>query len=281
MARDLFRKAAIDKISSPEQLDDLIDIISPKSWIIVIAAIFITIAALIWGVWGSVSYKVYGKGIILNSEGISKIQSDISGRVTDIKVIKGNYVRKGTVLAEITLKDENNEEIRREIKAVNAGFIIDVLKREGEFLEQGESIFSIEIKEKDFIELVVYSYVAAENGKDLKKGMFVEMEVGNFKKEEYGFLLGRIKSIAPYPATKNGMIHTIGNENLVSEFLQEGSVVEVEIELITGGKDSNSGYMWSANRNPRIFIQTGTLCKVGVTTRNIRPVNLIFPELKF
>lgn len=281
MAKDLFRKAAIDKISSPEQLDDVIDIISPKSWIILIAAILILAAAVIWGIWGNISYKVHGNGIILNSEGISKFQSDISGRIVSINVIKGNYVHRGTILAEIEIKDENNKSIISEMKSVNSGFIIDIFKREGEFIEQGDSLFGIEIKENDFIDLTVYSYISAENGKDIKKGMFVEMEVGNFKKEEYGFLLGRIKSIAPYPATKEGMIHTIGNEKLVSEFTQEGSVVEVEIELLPGRKDSHSGYKWSANRNPKIFIQTGTLCKVGITTRNIRPVNLIFPNLKF
>lgn len=280
MSTDLYRKAAIDKISSPEQLDDVIDIVSLKSWFFIAATFLILTALIIWGFFGSISYKVYGKGIILNSEGSLQIKHHLPGKIKKIMVNKGNYVQSGKIISEIYNYESSQEGEVYQIRAPKTGFVIDTFKREGEFLNVGEALMSIEIKERDFIELVVYSYIAAENGKDIKKGMFVEMEVGSFKKEEYGFLLGRIKSIDLYPSTKEGMFHTIGNENLVSEFSQNGSVVKVEIALIPGGENSHSGYKWSANRNPRIFIQTGTLCKIGVTTKNIKPINLVFPNLK-
>ena len=45
---NLYRKAALDKISSPEQLDQAITVSSPLSWLAVAAVALIVAATLIW-----------------------------------------------------------------------------------------------------------------------------------------------------------------------------------------------------------------------------------------
>lgn len=48
MNNKLFRKTSIDRVSSPEQLDDYIKVSQPSAWIVIIAAIVLLAALLVW-----------------------------------------------------------------------------------------------------------------------------------------------------------------------------------------------------------------------------------------
>ena len=52
MNDNLFRKKNIDKIASPEQLDDYIHISNPSAWIVLAAFTILLIGVCIWGVFG-------------------------------------------------------------------------------------------------------------------------------------------------------------------------------------------------------------------------------------
>ena len=45
----LFRKSSLDRVQSPEQLNDYIRVPNPSGWVVVIATLVFLIAALIWG----------------------------------------------------------------------------------------------------------------------------------------------------------------------------------------------------------------------------------------
>jgi len=49
----LFRKAALERLSSPEQLDKAITVSSPLSWVALIGVTLIIAAAIFWFVQGS------------------------------------------------------------------------------------------------------------------------------------------------------------------------------------------------------------------------------------
>ena len=54
MDNSIYRKKAMDKISSPEQLDDFIQVARPKIWLIMGAIIILTVGAAVWAVFGVV-----------------------------------------------------------------------------------------------------------------------------------------------------------------------------------------------------------------------------------
>ena len=54
MNNNIFRKKSIDKVSSPEKLDDYIRVTTPGVWIVLIAIVLLLIGAVIWGVFGNV-----------------------------------------------------------------------------------------------------------------------------------------------------------------------------------------------------------------------------------
>lgn len=60
---EIFRKVALDKMSSPEQLDRLPAVSSTRAWL-ALAAVAVLLAVFIgWGFWGSIPVKVSGQGI--------------------------------------------------------------------------------------------------------------------------------------------------------------------------------------------------------------------------
>ena len=50
----IFRKESLDKVSSPEKLDDYIRVTTPSVWITLIAIVLLLIGAIVWGIFGEV-----------------------------------------------------------------------------------------------------------------------------------------------------------------------------------------------------------------------------------
>ena len=48
----IFRKKSIDRVSSPEQLNDYIRVCNPSIWMVIVAVIILLIGVCIWGVMG-------------------------------------------------------------------------------------------------------------------------------------------------------------------------------------------------------------------------------------
>ncbi|HAG04352.1 MAG TPA: hypothetical protein DCG28_02825 [Lachnospiraceae bacterium] len=48
MNEEIFRKKSIEKISSPEKLDDYIKVARPSAWLLLAAIIVLMIGALVW-----------------------------------------------------------------------------------------------------------------------------------------------------------------------------------------------------------------------------------------
>jgi hypothetical protein len=97
MANPVFRKESLNKISSPEQLDDYIKVSNMGVWMIIAAAIIIIAAVLVWGIVGQLQTVVNVSGIAQNGvvtcylPDVSSIETgdsveigDIAGTVTDI-----------------------------------------------------------------------------------------------------------------------------------------------------------------------------------------------------
>lgn len=69
----LFRQSAIDKLHSPEQLDKMIIVTKPSTWIAIAGIAFVIVIALIWSVLGSIPSKITGDGIFLAGNGVSYV----------------------------------------------------------------------------------------------------------------------------------------------------------------------------------------------------------------
>ena len=54
MNNSIFRQKSIDKVSSPEKLDDYIRVTTPSVWIVLIAIVMLLVGGIVWSVFGEV-----------------------------------------------------------------------------------------------------------------------------------------------------------------------------------------------------------------------------------
>lgn len=72
---DIYRKAALERLSSPEELDSLMQVTTPKGWLALLSLGGLIIVALLWGVFGRVPTKISGQGMILERIGASHLEA--------------------------------------------------------------------------------------------------------------------------------------------------------------------------------------------------------------
>jgi HlyD family secretion protein len=110
--QNLFRKAALDKATSPEQLDLVMQVTSPMGWLAMatIAAIIFMIA--IWSVVGTIPDLVEGQGVLIRGERLAEIKAAVPGTVARLNVAPDTLVQAGQVVAVI---NRDRSEIERKI----------------------------------------------------------------------------------------------------------------------------------------------------------------------
>lgn len=59
MSESIFRKKSIDKISSPEQLNDYVKVANPGIWMLMIGIIILLIGVCIWGIIGRLDTTIH------------------------------------------------------------------------------------------------------------------------------------------------------------------------------------------------------------------------------
>jgi len=58
MNNTIFRKSSIDRLKSPEQLNEYIRVARPGVWLLLSAIILLLVGVLIWGVFGTVESRI-------------------------------------------------------------------------------------------------------------------------------------------------------------------------------------------------------------------------------
>jgi len=93
-----------ERLDSPEQLDQLVQVSTSASWLLLVAFTGLVLAALGWGVFGRVDTRVQGEGVLLGGP-IHLVVARGSGPVTRLAVEVGDRVEVGEVVAELELPD--------------------------------------------------------------------------------------------------------------------------------------------------------------------------------
>ncbi|MEW9122499.1 MAG: NHLP bacteriocin system secretion protein [Thermotaleaceae bacterium] len=470
MKKEIFRKTSLERLSSPEQLDQLMSVTTPKAWFALMAIATVLVASISWGVLGSIPSKTYGQGILIRSGGVQNITHGSSGKISDVRVKQGDLIKQGDIVArmenhklveeilalkkqlqemekvqaklsdfseaefqselyelyelsrriedaEATMKiheanynkqkaaanvtsielqsymnllekakinvatardnverldllykggavsktelesaqrafaleelelvsaeqrvqalpvkekeiieelktqksqlDQSiinikllNEELKdreKKLSTTNASKIIDTKKQmdtlqkeldfssnivaqssgrilevkvnKGDIIQPGISLFSFVEEGGTINSLEVVVYVPGGEGKKIFPGMEAQISPTIVKKEEFGYMLGRVISVSEYPATTQGMMLTLGNEELVAQLSGKNAPIEVRIELILDAS-TLSGYKWSTPQGPPMEIDSGTLCSASITVSRQKPIRMVIPKIK-
>lgn len=119
----LFRKSALDKLSSPERLDVLMQVTSPKGWAALTMMGIILSGTMVWGFVGNIPSLAMANGILIPEGGLRQLFSNGEGQVTKLLVEKNTAIDEGTVIAELSMPDiedkirvaqQRRDDLRRE-----------------------------------------------------------------------------------------------------------------------------------------------------------------------
>ena len=164
-----------------------------------------------------------------------------------------------------------------------AGRVVELKVKLGEIIERGSSMFTLipaeALSGNSNTELTAVIYVPPGEGKQIKVGMAVALSPSTAKRDEFGFLLGKVRWIAEAPSTPEGMAYTLKNKQLVQNLSNNAAPIEVVVTL-ERDPSTPSGYKWSSSRGPNIKINGGTLVQADVTVREMPLLALVIPPLR-
>lgn len=411
MSDGMFRKKALGKLASPEQLDELMKVTGTRSWLALVALCAIVATAIGWGIYGSIPTRVSGQGVLTRPTGVFSVPSNSQGPVARVLVQEGDMIQTGQLIAEITQVDlvaqiaeaeselaavaaqhekvlafcdaqrklkmdyfttqraelesdikeeraflaeikkmaanieilrkqevasenevaqirqallqvqseirtmddqlnaiptnetETNynlaekrflsekavDDIRRKIQLLKtrleiaakilspySGRVLEVMVDEGSVVNVGTSILNVEMLDETMRATI---FVPDTQGKKVARDMVVEITPSTVKREEYGYILGKVTNVSDFPATREGMKRLLQNESLVEELSSGGVPIQIDVSLALDPK-TPSGYKWSSRRSPRLKISSGTICNGSIVVREQPPITLVIPFLK-
>jgi HlyD family secretion protein len=99
---NVFRKVSLDRLSSPEQLDQLMQVTDARGWIILSAFGIVLTTAVLWGFLGNIAHDVPCSGMLVKSGGVLEVSALSNGRITDLAVRVGDMVTEGQVVARMS-----------------------------------------------------------------------------------------------------------------------------------------------------------------------------------
>jgi HlyD family secretion protein len=421
----IFRRVALERLSSPEQLDQLVPAMPFHLWLVLGPLVAIALGALIWGWFGSIPSTVTGQALLVNRAGLSDATAKGTGRVTGLTVKSGDMVKAGQVLAhvlqpeladriekgeerlaELRALESSQEPVRKESQSLAAaaadqqrsallhqievatenikimrdrlatqtqllhdglvterevlttrsemvsseinveslksqlrqleltrldrsrgakgesihgaaqitemeraqdsliklrdesstvaapvdGRVVEVRSENGALVGQGQPVAIIErtvaaanspnnaAQPAAPLMLSVLAYIPAGQGKRVFPGMEARVVLASVKREEYGYLEGKVLGVSPYPVTPASMEVTLHNESLVRAMEAGGVAVEVQIALEAA--ETVSGYKWSTQSGPPNDLATGTPATVEIVVQRQRPMELVLPFLR-
>lgn len=88
----LFRKNALDALSTPEKLDEPTRLITPSQWLLLYSLGVFGIIILIWSIFGRIPVRLSGKGLLIIPEGVSVLESETPGRIKSLNVSQGDCI---------------------------------------------------------------------------------------------------------------------------------------------------------------------------------------------
>lgn len=414
MSKQIFRSVSLERLSSPEQLDQLMQVTTPRGWLGLAAMGGLLATAIVWSIFGNVPERIDGQGILIRSGGVLEVESPSGGRVADLAVRVGDVITEGQVVARISQQElvdrirqtraqvgeleaqhrrlvqfgetdaqlqaaylgrqranlqqsiaagettmralqqkiDNEEQLvsqglitrqallatvqefegvkervrasrsqllqldvealqvrtkkeqeeqanlaklfeaRRELERLEnelrttsevtspyTGRVLELMTEQGSIVDRGNPILTVDLTGKAVKNLEVVVFIPSVHGKKIRPGMEIQISPSTVRKEEYGYLLGRVTYVSDFPVTPQGMQRVLKNQSLVTALSGTDAPYEVHADLLPD-PSSPSTYRWSSAGGPPTRLHSGTLAAASIVVDRRRPILMVIPQLR-
>lgn len=271
---ELYRKSALERISSPEQLDKALKITSPLSWLALLAITLIIVVTVIWSIIGTIPVTVTTQGIVASPVSTNSVYIQESGTVVSVLVHAGDELHFNDPV--LTYKTGSGEV--KTLYADQVGTVSELVVKSGDQMIQGNE--AIRLSPSVSSDQVIVCYIALGDAKKLERGMNVQVYLASADSQTYGHMEARVINIDSNAASAGGMSYVLGSDNnLAAAFTQNGAVVAVTCELYPDAA-TTSGYYWSNEKGAQLEVTNGSLVSAKVITEEVAPITKLFAKLK-
>lgn len=277
--KDLYRKSALERIASPDQLDKAPKISSPFSWLILLALTVVVVITVSWSIWGMIPETISANGMVVaSSSGTNTVYSQISGRVTAMYAVRGKLVRENSIVMTVT--PDQGEPV--DIRAGLVGFVSEIVAQQGDSVNANADL--LRISPETEAKQVIVCYVPTSTVKKVELNMDAFVTLTSSESQIYGHMQGRIVNVDSYSTSNNSMNSVLGKDNNVAGgFTMNASsavpVTAVTIELYPDIQ-TTSGYWWSNEKGRQQPVSNGSMCSVRIVLKEIAPIEKLFTKIK-
>jgi HlyD family secretion protein len=180
------------------------------------------------------------------------------------------------------------------------GRIAQVLSAPGELVHEGAPVVLLhspkdgrgtDDEEAPYDSII---FVPAAEGKKIEVGHKVEVSPTTIKREEHGFIRGKVVGVSELPATKLAMASALQHPELVDSFLKRyapGVLLRVHVKLdeappadlaraIEQGASGTNHFLWSSSSGLSRPLKTGTMCQAAIVVDRPSLITLVLPWTK-
>lgn len=263
------------QLESPEQIGSILRVTALPTYLLALTVVLLLGAFFVWGFLGSVSDKVYYSGVVFPVEGTTDVSLPNRGMVRTMFVHSGDRVNRGQTVALISMEDSYSI-----LTSSVEGTVISA-KVDNEPFEAFEPIISvIDSLDRKNQQSMVIAYVNNAGQRDLKIGMEAQVWPEDEKRDEIGYVRGRIVRIDRYPVAANVVRQTLKSEEMAGRLLESGEMMyQVNIELLRS-KEDPSLYDWSFGEPEDVSMNVGTYCSVLSETRRRSMFRYLFESAR-
>ena len=263
------------QLESPEQIGSLLKVTALPTYLLALTVVLLLGTFFVWGFLGTVSDKVYYSGVVFPLEGTTDVSLPNRGMVRTMFVHSGDRVNRGQTIALISVEDSYSI-----LTSSVEGTVISA-KVDNEPFEAFEPIVSvIDSLGNRSRESMVIAYVNNAGQRDLKEGMDAQVWPEDEKRDEIGYVRGKIVRIDRYPVAANVVRQTLKSEEMAGRLLASGEMMyQVNIVLRRSGEDP-SRYDWSFGEPEDVSMNVGTYCSVLSETRRRSMFRYLFESAR-
>lgn len=271
---ELYRKSSLERISSPDQLDTMLKISSPMSWLALAGATLIVVITIIWAFIGRIPMTVTTTGIVTSPDGTNAVYSNTAGTVTKVFVARGDKIYEKDVLMEV----ETDRKETVQILSDQVGFVGEIVAPEGSIITPNSEV--LRLSPNTDSHQVVVCYVLTADAQKIKRGDNAYISLPSSDSKSYGHMVGRVINIDAGAASQNAQKKVLGSENnLNKSFSSDGKAVTAVTCELYPSDSSVSGYFWSNTKGDQLAVNNRDMCSVKIITKQVKPIEKLFEKL--
>jgi multidrug resistance efflux pump len=306
----IFSRAALDKLRSPDRLDMLLPITTPIGWMSLVAVGLLLISVILWSRFGSFTVRADGKGMILDSGGVTAVTHVAGGKIAHVYVRKGATISKGDLIAQLeqpqqsadtnmaqygpqlalSMKDTADrvyqykaklyqQGVSRDVISDYDGIVEDVMIRKGSVISSGTPLCSVRLTKKRS-DLTGVMYVPVDKGKRIEPGQTIQLVPNGVDVRESGSLIGVVRTVSNYPVPLQSIQEKVSNPELAKWLLSSGQGAVVEITFVLVKDENNpSGYLWTSFVGEHKPVTAGSFCTGSVIIERRPPIEKVFYKI--